>query len=207
MKLPNLSTFVTSALAMSALPSTGSASSPNPLGAEDSSSTAITRNSFRGLRKLSGNGGLPGSDNNGCRARIKERQNADAVYTVSSASHDFCPNWVGDVIAGCPGTDTLSLSENFASSFTIPNDVIASSTNPVMYGYVSTDGVVNSTISDCVAEKFHQILDENKNDIVYKIKLGLLIGIPAAAVTAFAVAAAVLCVKNRMDSVAAPPSA
>ena len=59
-----------------------------------SAEAALAHGNLRGLPKTK-----PGSRNvlsssDGCRARIKERQNDDAVYTVFSGSKDVCPKWI-----------------------------------------------------------------------------------------------------------------
>ena len=105
--------------------------------------------------------------------------------------------WIGDAIAECPGTDTLSPSESFASSFSIPDDVLTSSLNPIFTGWVSAEGEVNSTIADCVSKKFDHIVDEFKEDPLYKVKLGLEIGIPAAAVLGLGVYGLSVCLKRQ----------
>lgn len=202
MKLSNLSKIVTGAAALAASPGAGYEPStiparPGNRGAD----AALARGNLRGLLKS-----RPGSRNDlggtthasdGCRARIKERQDSDAIYTVVDASKDVCPKWIGDVIAECPGTDTLSPSENFVGSFSIPDDVLTSSLNPVLNGWVSAEGKGNKTIADCVAQKFDHIVHEFKDDPIYKVKLGLGIGIPAVLLAGLGAYGVSLCMKRR----------
>ncbi len=210
MKLSNLSKFATGAVALAALPGAGSESSPGQPGLGDAGTdSARARSNLRGVLKRtlrSGNGFGSSHTSDGCRARVKERQNSEAVYTVVSASRDVCPKWIGDVSAECPGTETLSPSENFASSFTIPDDVLTSSLDPVLNGWVSAEGKGNSTIADCVAQKFDHIVNEFQDDPIYKVKLGLAVGIPAVVVAALGVYAASLCIKRCTSTITPQPT-
>jgi hypothetical protein len=219
MQLSTLPRLVTSALAVTAvLPDAPAASSKhraisNPSSADDTSprlrGTASQERALRATwsaekttRQL-GSSSSSSSSSNGCRARIQEIKNHAAVYTVSDASIDVCPKWIGEAVAKCPGVETLLPSENFVNSFKVPNDVLAYSLNPVLRGWVSAVGDTTNATEKCVASTFNHVIGEFKSDPLYKIELGLGIGIPLALLAGGGVYLAAVAAGNRRSAVTA----
>ena len=106
---------------------------------------------------------------------------------------------------GCAGVQTLLPSENFVSSLTIPNDVLAYSINPVLRGWVTSDGNTTQATADCAAATFHKVIKEYKGDPLYKVELGVGIGVGSALVIGLgAYLAAKHLPRHRASAVGAP---
>jgi hypothetical protein len=137
------------------------------------------------------------SSNQNCRARVEESANKKAVYTVVDAEPNFCAKWVGEMTVNCPGVQTLLPSENFISSFTIPDDVLAYSKNAVLFGWVSSDGNITKSTADCAAATFKNVIKEYKSDPLYKIELGVGIAVGAALVIGLGAYVTAKCLPRR----------
>ncbi len=140
------------------------------------------------------------SSNQNCRARVEESGNKKAVYTVVDAEPNFCAKWVGEMTVNCPGVQTLLPSENFIGSFTIPNDVLASTTNAVLFDWVSSEGNSAKSTADCAAATFKNVIKEYKSDPFYKLELGAGIAVASALVIGLGAYVAAKCLPQRTSA-------